>query len=277
MLKHSVMTRRKSSAFRRREGPHRFASLPARMGWRFVTTCLEGAKAQHRPMKVSAWVRLHWPLLLILLLALSSLFWPVGGGWLSRLALGWDIGVGLFLIEAVFKLMRSRATDDLRQRAAAMDEAGGAVLPLALLAAVASIAVVIGEAVRVAGDKSEAGGAAILALATVALSWTFVHLIFAFHYAHQFYAQATPGGIRAKGKVQDKGGLVFPGGEDPDYWDFVHFSMIIGVAQQTADIQISDKGLRRTATVHSVTAFLFNTVIVALTVNLAVSLLGSGS
>ena len=221
-------------------------------------------------MKALAWLRLHWPLILLLLIALSSLAWPVGGGWLSRLALGWDVGVGLFLIESGFKLMRERSTEDLRQRAAAMDEAGGAVLPLALLAAVASIAVVVGEAVRVAGDKSEAGGAAILALATVALSWTFVHLIFAFHYAHAFYAPA------GKGKAQDKGGLIFPGGEEPDYWDFVHFSMIIGVAQQTADIQISDKGLRRTATVHSVTAFLFNTVIVALTVNLAVSLLGSG-
>ena len=228
-------------------------------------------------MNVSAWFRLHWPLVLLLMIAVSSLAWPVGGGWLSRLALGWDVGVGLFLIEAVFKLMRARSTDDLRQRAAAMDEAGVAILPLALLAAVASVVVVVGEAVRVSGDRSEVGGAAILALATVALSWTFVHLIFAFHYAHQFYAPAVPAGTRASGKAQDKGGLIFPGDEDPDYWDFVHFSMIIGVAQQTADIQISDKGLRRTATVHSVTAFLFNTVIVALTVNLAVSLLGSGS
>ncbi len=227
-------------------------------------------------MNVSAWLRLHWPLVLLLLIAASSLAWPVGGGWLSRLALGWDVGVGLFLIESVVKLMRARSTDDLRHMAAAMDEAGGAILPLALLAAVASVVVVVGEAVRVSGDRSQVGGAAILALATVALSWTFVHLIFAFHYAHQFYAPATPGGIPAGSRPRDRGGLVFPGGEDPDYWDFVHFSMIIGVAQQTADIQISDKGLRRTATVHSVTAFLFNTVVVALTVNLAVSLLGTG-
>ena len=219
-------------------------------------------------MKSPSWLRLHWPLILLLLIAGSSLLWPVGGGWLSRLALGWDVGVGLFLIESVFKLMRARSSDDIRQRAAALDEAGGAVLPLALLAALASIAVVIGEAVRVAGDSRETGSAAILALATVALSWTFVHLIFAFHYAHAFYAPA--------GKGKDRGGLLFPGGEAPDYWDFLHFSLIIGVAQQTADIQISDRSLRRIATVHSVTAFLFNTVIVALTVNLAVGLLGGG-
>ena len=220
-------------------------------------------------MKASAWLRLHWPLILLLLTALSSLVWPVGGGWLSRLALGWDVGVGLFLIECAFKLMGAHSTDDIRQRAAALDQAGGAVLPLALFAALASIAVVIGEAVVAAGDRQEAGGAAVLALATVALSWTFVHVIFAFHYAHAFYAPM--------GNGKDQGGLAFPGGEAPDYWDFLHFSLIIGVAQQTADIQITDKALRRTATVHSVTAFLFNTVIVALTVNLAVSLLGGGS
>ncbi|HWQ87956.1 DUF1345 domain-containing protein [Brevundimonas sp.] len=222
-----------------------------------------------------AYLRLHWPILLVIAVAVSSLVWPIGGGWLSRLALGWDIGVGLFLVECVFKLLRARSADDIRERAAALDEAGGAVLPLALFAALASIAVVVGEAVQVAGDKDQAGGAAVLGLATVALSWTFVHAIFAFHYAHEYYAPAAPGG-RAKDKTKDRGGLIFPGGEDPDYWDFVHFSTIIGVAQQTADIQISDKALRRTTTVHSIAAFLFNTVIVALTVNMAVTLLGGG-
>lgn len=224
-------------------------------------------------MKPSAWLRLHWPLIMLLLVAASSLAWPAGGGWLSRLALGWDVGVGLFLIESAFKLVRARSPDDIRKRAAALDEAGGAILPLALFAALASIAVVVGEAVQVAGDGDRAGGAAVLGLATVALSWVFVHAIFAFHYAHEYYAPAKGGG---GGEARDRGGLIFPGDEDPDYWDFVHFSTIIGVAQQTADIQISDKSVRRTATVHSVTAFLFNTVIVALTVNMAVSLLGGG-
>jgi uncharacterized membrane protein len=219
-------------------------------------------------MKSPSWLRLHWPLVLLLLIAASSLLWPLGGGWLSRLALGWDIGVSLFLIETVWKLTLARSADDIRQRASALDEAGGAVLPLALFAALASIAVVVGEAARVAGDGERVGEAAVLALATVALSWTFVHVIFALHYAHAFYAPA--------GKGKDRGGLLFPGGEAPDYWDFLHFALIIGVAQQTADIQITDRALRRTTTLHSLTAFLFNTVIVALTVNLAVGLLGGG-
>jgi len=218
-------------------------------------------------MKAVAYLRLHWPVIALLLVAASSLLWPIPGGWLSRLALGWDVGAALFLIEAAIKLTRSRSPEDIRRRSAALDEAGPAVLPLALFAAVASIVVVIGEALRAASEGG-AGSAAVLALATGALSWGFVHVTFPFHYAHAFYAPAP-------GRKTERGGLIFPGGEAPDYWDFLHFSLIIGVAQQTADIQISDKALRRISTVHSVTAFLFNTVIVALTVNMAVSLLGS--
>ncbi|MGV8929429.1 MAG: DUF1345 domain-containing protein [Brevundimonas sp.] len=218
-------------------------------------------------MNIPAYLRLHSPLLLVLLIAASSLAWPLPGGGLVRLALGWNVGVALYLGVSLLRVLRARTIDQIRQRAAALDEAGRAMLPLALVAALASVAVVIGAAMQ--GFGGEPGGPAFRALATVALSWVFVHVIFAFHYAHAFYA---PGA----GGADDRGGLIFPGGEDPDYWDFLHFSLIIGVAAQTADVEISSKAIRRTSTVHSVTAFLFNTVIVALTVNLAVSLLGGG-
>lgn len=206
------------------------------------------------------WLRLHWPLAVLILIAASGVLWPVSGGWLSRIALAWDIGVGLFLIESAVKVIRTRSVDAIRKRASALDEAGPAILPLALIAAVASVVVVVGEAAQ------GGGGSAVLALTTVVLSWLFVHVIFAFHYAHVFYAAGDKG---------DRGGLLFPGDDpEPDYWDFLHFSLIIGVASQTADVQITDRGVRRTSTVHSLAAFVFNTVVVALTVNMAVGLLG---
>lgn len=206
------------------------------------------------------WLRLHWPLAVLILIAASGVLWPVSGGWLSRIALAWDIGVGLFLIESAVKVIRTRSADAIRKRASALDEAGPAILPLALIAAVASVVVVVGEAAQ------GGGGPAILALVTVVLSWLFVHVIFAFHYAHVFYSAGDKG---------DRGGLLFPGDDpEPDYWDFLHFSLIIGVASQTADVQITDRGVRRTSTVHSLAAFVFNTVVVALTVNMAVGLLG---
>jgi uncharacterized membrane protein len=102
--------------------------------------------------------------------------------------------------------------------------------------------------------------------ATVALSWLFVHTSFAKHYAHEHFGPATKGDIRK--------GLIFPGDQEPDFGDFMHFALVIGVAAQTADIQISTKPIRRVVTLHGVLAFVFNTVILALTINLAASLFG---
>ena len=68
-------------------------------------------------------------------------------------------------------------------------------------------------------------------------------------------------------------GLYFPGGDAPDYWDFVYFAIVLGMTFQVSDVQITSRKLRRLATVHGLLGFLFNTVIVALTVNLAANLL----
>ncbi|CAN5234609.1 DUF1345 domain-containing protein [soil metagenome] len=229
-------------------------------------------------------VRLHWTLLVALAVTLAVGFLtPSDWRWPTRAAAGWDAGVGLFLLIFVIKVMRTHSTDQIRARAAALDDAGGAVLPLSLLAAIASVVIVIGETAM--APKHQAGSTAILVLSTVALSWAFVHSIFAQHYAHGYYSQsdatadtkgkATAGKGASKTKAQDNGGLIFPGEDEPDYWDFIHFALIIGVASQTADIQIADRRLRRISSLHSVTAFVFNTVIVALGVNFAVSLLGN--
>ena len=181
---------------------------------------------------------------------------------LSRVAVGWETALAVYVLASFWRMARNNDLAAIRRRAAALDEVGLAVLPVSLAAAVASLALVVIEA---SGAATSQG--ALLALAGVALSWLFVHLIFALHYAHAFYAPAEKG---------DAGGLLFPAESEPDYWDFLHFALIIGVASQTADIQIAGRSLRRVSTVHSVTAFVFNTVLLALAVNLAVSLLGRG-
>ena len=217
--------------------------------------------ADRPPFRV---LRLHGVLLAGLALAVViALGAPPEWRWTVRLAAGWDAGVALFLMLTFLKLARTRSVDDIRARAADLDEAGVAVLPLSLLSAAASVAIVISEAAT-ASSGVDRGVEALLTLGTVAASWLFVHVLFGLHYAHRFYAPDGTG---------DRGGLLFPGENQPDYWDFLHFSLIIGVASQTADVQIADRTLRRLSTVHSVTAFLFNTVLVALAVNLAVSLI----
>jgi uncharacterized membrane protein len=209
-------------------------------------------------------LRLHGVLLAgLATAAVITLAAPVEWRWTVRLAAGWDAGVALFLLLTFLKLARTQSVEAIRARAAELDEAGVAVLPLSLLAAAASVALVVSEAAS-ASSGVDRSVEALLTLGTVAASWLFVHVLFGLHYAHRFYAPDEKG---------DRGGLLFPGETEPDYWDFLHFSLIIGVASQTADVQIADRGLRRLSSVHSVTAFVFNTVLVALAVNLAVSLI----
>lgn len=208
--------------------------------------------------------RLHMALWLgLAVTAAAGAVSPGAWGWPMRLAVAWDAGVAAFLLLTFVRLSRTRSVAAIRARAAELDQAGGAVLPLSLMAAGASVFVIVFMAAS--GGKPTAAAAA-LTVATIALSWLFVQMIFALHYAHEFYAPAETG----RG---DRQGLMFPGEADADYWDFLHFALIIGVANQTADVQISSQTLRRIATVHSVVAWLFNTVILALAVNMAVNLL----
>lgn len=211
-------------------------------------------------------LRLHLPLLIGLAVAVGvAVITPADWRLPTRAAAGWNAGVAVYLLVMAIKILRIRSTDQIRARAAELDDAGAGVLPLSILAAAASVAVVIGEAAS--APQSEAGATSLLVLLTLVLSWTFIHLIFAQHYAHAFYAPAEDG--------TDRGGLLFPGEDEPDYWDFIHFALIIGVANQTADVQIADRRLRRIGSLHSLTAFIFNTVILALGVNFAISLIGN--
>ena len=104
----------------------------------------------------------------------------------------------------------------------------------------------------------------LLAMATILLSWSFVHTIFALHYAHEYY------GERRDGKI---GGLKFPGDTKPDYWDFLYFSLVIAMTSQVSDVAITSKVIRRIVTVHGALAFFFNLTVLALTVNMISNLI----
>ena len=183
--------------------------------------------------------------------------------------LGFDALCLAYAGSALWSMARS-STDDIRARAAEDDQGRAVILTFVLVAAGAAI-VAIGLELSLAKTVQGLERALRVALAfvTVAASWFTVHLVFALHYAHAYYDRTEDG-------AGDTGGLRFPGEEDeaPDYWDFLHFAVIVGVASQTADVAIARRGLRRLNTVHALFAFAFNTVIVALTINLLAGLFG---
>jgi uncharacterized membrane protein len=183
----------------------------------------------------------------------------------TTLIVAWDTVCVVFLVSAT-AMMVGDSPDEIRARSANEDEGRGMILGLVLTAAAASIWAVAAQLeMAKAGHGLMRTGHVAIAFATVVLSWLTVQYVFALHYAHEYYDPDDD-------CAGDSRGLAFPGGEPPDYWDFVHFSIIIGVAAQTADVAFTSKGLRRIGTVHSLVAFAFNTVIVALTINLLAGL-----
>jgi len=174
----------------------------------------------------------------------------------TRLLVGWDLYVGLYLA-LVAHLMSGAEIERIRARAAVEDEGQFAILVLTVVAALASLGAIFSELGIGPGRRP---AHVVLAALTILLSWAFIHTIFALHYAHEFYDDDIGGG------------LAFPGGEmEPDYWDFVYFSFVIGMTSQVSDVGVTHKEIRRTVAAHGVVSFVFNAALLALTVNIAAS------
>ena len=175
----------------------------------------------------------------------------------TRALIGWDIFVAFYLV-LVFTMVLRSGIRHVRHNAALQDDGRFVILMVAALGAFASIAAIVFEL----GASHRSVLDLTLATVTIALSWSAVHTQFSLHYAHEYYRGAKPGGLQ------------FPSGdphEDADYWDFVYFSFVIGMTAQVSDVGITDKIIRRTATVHGIISFVFNTALVALMVNIAAS------
>jgi uncharacterized membrane protein len=182
------------------------------------------------------------------------------GWWMStRLLTGWDIGVAIYLA-AAYHLIATGDERRMRRWAALEDEGRFGILILTVAAALASLGAIVA---LLASTHQGTRDAAQLALATITilLSWAFIHTIFGLHYAHEYYGE--------RGGKQ--GGLNFPGNDQPDYWDFVYFSFVIGMTSQVSDVAVTSRTVRRTVAAHGIVSFLFNAALLALTVNIAAS------
>jgi uncharacterized membrane protein len=108
----------------------------------------------------------------------------------------------------------------------------------------------------------------LLTLLTVIFSWCLVQSVFSFRYAHAFYGDADEPDVN-----RHAGGVIFPGDRPPDYFDFAYFSFVVGMTCQVSDVQVTSRRLRRLTLLHSVLAFGFNTLILALLINTVSGLL----
>lgn len=182
-----------------------------------------------------------------------------------RAVAGWDLGSLLYIVITLVMFFRSEDRD-ISADAKTHQEGEWTVFTLTLLGAGMSFSSLVLFS-HAASQKAHFTGAYLgFVVVTLALSWAVTHLTFAYRYAHEYYS------YDLGGETVD-GGIEFPKDERPDYLDFVYFSFVLGMTFQVSDCDITSKKLRRLATLQGLIGFLFNTVILALSVNIAASLL----
>lgn len=192
----------------------------------------------------------------VLLLAVAGGLYAAGLSPSLAILLGFDAGALVFLILTVRVFGRTGAAG-MRLHARQHDVGRTGVLWSSV-----ALSCMVLVALWVELHAQSSVGALVdtlAAAATIVLSWLYMNMIFALHYAHGYYGH----------KNAMRKGLDFPGTDDPDYWDFAYFSLVLGMTFQVSDVQIVNRRLRRMAMTHGVIAFFFNVFIIAISVNVA--------
>lgn len=199
---------------------------------------------------------------------IGSVLWhllPEAFTYTSRLLVAFDTSVIIYLT-LVFGMMYRSTQRKESPRAMQEDEGAVLILILTILASLLSLASIVLELSTSAHlQGSERLFSIILTVLTIIISWVFMHTIFALHYAHLYYRDV------AHNRSPN---LIFPDKHpQPDYWDFVYFSFVIGTSAQTADVSFASRETRKIGTLHTVLAFFYNTAILAFMINISASLI----
>lgn len=185
----------------------------------------------------------------------------------TRILVSWDTAIAGYLFLAL-QMMRRASVARIRQRAGIYDEGAFIVLTATTVAALASLIAVFAELGHASSPHHPYGWLdAVLGIGTIILSWAFMHTTFALRYAHQFYGE---------GRDNQTGGLIFPGDGDPDYRDFIYYSLVIAMTAQVSDVQVESAAIRRLTTLHGIVSFFFNIAVLALAINVISNLLQAG-
>ena len=180
---------------------------------------------------------------------------------LTHIMIGWDtFGLGMILLSWItFSVTTSQ---QIRELAKTQDSSRAIIFFIVLISTFASFFAIVLLLLTKKDFKNTETFHVIIAVSGMVLSWALIHTIFTLRYAHIFY-----GDDKEKPEIH-AAGLEFPGDEKPDYLDFAYFSFVLGMTFQVSDVQVTSKRMRRLAMLHGILAFGYNTVMIALTINL---------
>ena len=186
---------------------------------------------------------------------------PGSPPWQLRAMVGWD-ATALMLLGLCWHILRHSDAVTTELRAGDQDPGGRAVFVVAVLSSLFSLFAAT-MVLRMMRGQSCGSFWVVLALISVALSWLVTHTAYTFRYAHLFYTG------------DFTGGLAFPGTDRPCDMDFAYYAFTIGMCFQVSDVQVTAPDIRRATLGHALISFIFNTTIVALSLNVMFQLLSS--
>jgi uncharacterized membrane protein len=191
---------------------------------------------------------------------------PDSVSWHTRIVAAWDLGALAYLALA-WALMAKADVTVTRSHALSQDQSGYIIFLFVVGASCASI-VAIGFVVGTIRDLPFWIRAWHLALTVAALisSWLLIQTVFAFHYAHRYYAGP-------HGETAAAAPLLFPGNREPDYVDFAYYSFVVGMTSQVSDVAVASHSMRRLTMIHAILAFVFNIAVLALSINIIASVI----
>ena len=203
----------------------------------------------------------------------AGLLLPEFAHGVTRWLLGWNTTVWLYLA-LVWHMMRRPDQAQLRRHAAAHAEGAGIVLMIVIAAAIASIAAIVAELSSVKGSPvAQAWPNVLLAVVTLIGSWLLLPFEFALTYASRYFvAGAKPGGLDFPGTDERADENADENANDesaPSYSDFLYFSLTIAATAQTSDVSVTTRAMRKLVVAHAVVSFAFNTMVLALAINIA--------
>lgn len=183
---------------------------------------------------------------------------------ITRLLIGWNCGVTLFLV-TIYLWMMHMTPEQISAHYIEEDPSAPLILIVATAAALLSVVAII-EPMATLRHGGHGGELIRFALAPITLinSWLLVPTMFTMHYADMFYSAAS----------KDRP-LAFPQTEMPAFWDFAYFSFTISAACQTADVATTRVAIRRVVTFHEIVSFAFNVAILGFAINITAGLISS--
>lgn len=184
---------------------------------------------------------------------------------------GWNAACLIFLSTTLWMMWRDDEAT-VRARAAYEDQGKTVTLTVVLVAVVASLAATVAamhEAKTGGGHPAAAPSwaALIMSVSTLVLGWFVVQTVFALRYAHRYF-----GDLDDDGSIDR--GVKFPGEPPRTYHDFIYVAVCVGATAQVSDFNITTARYRRLVTQHALLAFFYNTMVLALGINILATVIG---